>query len=245
MSEEKPQSHVTKDAPAERADEETAKEAYFRLFRESPDFDFKIRFSRKFKPYNANIRKKDSLLTFSLSSEWQMVNKEIIIGLMQELLVRILKKKTSSTMNIDLYNNFVHNLDMIARKTTKDPLLFQLFKKINKEHFDDLLDTPSLKWGITSRKTLANYDYKTDTINVSTLFKDADEDVISYLLYHEMLHKKLKFSRSPRRTIHHSAEFRKLEKKFPNSDFMEERLSEHLRKKIKKKPLHWLFAKLK
>ena len=245
MSEEKFEGYVMKEAFTDRADEETAREAYFRLFRESSSFDFRVRFSRKFRPYNANVRKRNSLVIFSFSIEWLNVNREITIGLMQELLVKILKKKMPMTMNVDLYNNFMHKLDLVPRKTTTDPLLLQLFSGINKEYFSDLLDTPNLKWGITSRKTLANYDYKTDTINVSTLFKDADEDIISYLLYHEMLHKKLKFSRSPGRTVHHGAEFKKLEKKFPDSNAMEKRLSEHLRKKIRKKRFRGFFANLK
>ena len=215
----------------------TAIEAYRRLFKEQPEIDFRTRFSLKFKPYNANVRKRGKTLIFSFSPEWRSINREITIGLIQELTLRILAKKAPKTTNISLYNNFIRSLDLAAGKKESDPFLLEIFNRVNREHFNGLIETPCLKWGINSSTTLANYNYHTDTINVSRLFRDAGEELIAYLLHHEMIHKKLKFSTSASsgRSVHHSAEFRRLEKKFPDRDLMEKRIRQHLRGKRRKK----------
>jgi len=214
-------------------------EAYNRLFSQQLNYDVRVKFSRKFSPYNANVRKMGNMLTFSLSREWKKVSEEISIGLIQDLLLRILRKKPIVTTNIELYNNFVKNLHLVAKKTERDKQLLAIFNKVNETFFHNSMETPNLRWGLSSRRKLATYDYHTDTINVSNVFKDADEELIAYLLYHEMLHKKLKFSSSKAKTIHHSSEFRELEKKFPNHEQMEKRLNSFIRRKSSRTGWLW------
>ena len=208
-------------------------EAFNRLFpNEKLNYTVKTKFSRKFNPYNANVKKIGNTLEFNFSREWKQVNKEITIGLIQELLLKILKKRATTT-NTELYNNFIKNLHLAAKKTEPDKQLLQVFNKINSKYFNNAIETPNLQWGLTSRRKLATYDYHTDTINVSSVFKDADEELVAYLLYHEMLHKKLKFSNSSGRAIHHNKQFRELEKTFDNRQEMERRLNRFVRAKSK------------
>jgi len=209
----------------------TVEKAICRLFPDKISYSVQIKFSGKFSPYNANVRKTANKLTFSLSREWKNVGEEIGIGLIQDLLLRILRKKSMLTTNIELYNSFVKNLHLAAKKTEKDEKLLAIFNKVNETHFNNSLETPNLRWGLASRRRLATYDYHTDTITVSNVFKEAEEELIAYLLYHEMLHKKLKFNSSNARTLHHSREFKKLEKKFPNHEQAEKRLNDLIRKK--------------
>ena len=212
----------------------TVEAAFRRLFPgQEMNYGLKVRFSGKFSPYNANVRKQGNLLVFSFSREWKSVSSEISIGLVQELLLKILKKNGSTT-NIDLYNAFVKKLYLSADKTETDSKLEQIFEKVNVEYFHGSMDQPNLKWGLNSRSRLATYDYHTDTISVSTVFRSADEKLLGYLLYHEMLHKKLKFSS---RNVHHSREFRIMEKAYEDRDEMEKRLNFFVRKR---KSVRWL-----
>tara|TARA_Y100000310_G_C20677543_1_gene813958 strand:+ start:98 stop:787 length:690 start_codon:yes stop_codon:yes gene_type:complete len=210
---------------------ELIEQAFIRLFpNEKLNYNVKTTFSKKFSPYNANVKKIGSNLVFNLSHEWKTVNEEIRIGLIQELMLKILRKKAKTT-NIDLYNNFIKNLHLSAQKTQPDEQLSEIFNKINSKYFHNSIERPNLKWNLNSRRRLATYDYHTDTINVSTLFKNADEELIAYLLYHEMLHKKLKFNNNSGRAIHHSKQFRELENMFENQKQIEKRLNSFIRKK--------------
>ncbi len=207
-------------------------EAFRRMFPEEDlSYDIKFRFSRKFSPYNANVRKTGSLLVFSFSEEWKRVSGEICIGLVQELLLKIMRRKPRETVNMQLYSSFVKNLHLSAQKKESDERLKTLFDTVNLAYFNASIETPNLQWGLSSRRRLATYDYHTDTINVSRVFKEADDEIVSYLLYHEMLHKKLKFRSSSGRSIHHGRQFRGLEKAFENRDAIERRLQAFVRKK--------------
>ena len=62
------------------------------------------------------------------------------------------------------------------------------------------------------------------------------DELIDYVMYHEVLHKKLKFERKVAglRTRHHTREFKLLEKRFQNAEELERRLSslvQHSRRK--------------
>jgi len=209
---------------------ELADKAFRRLFPgKQLTYAIEIKYSRKFRPYNANVRKTGNVLQFNFSREWKSVNQEITIGLIQDLLLRILKKK-STTTNIDLYNHFIKNLHISAAKTEIDEGLQKIFDAVNDEYFNNSIDLPNLRWGLAGKTKLATYDYHTDTISVSRIFREAEEDVIAYLLYHEMLHKKMKFSSSSGRSIHHSKQFKDLEKKFAKRDEMEQKLQQYIRK---------------
>ena len=206
----------------------TVEAAFRRLFPgQEMKYGVKVRFSEKFSPYNANVRKRGDLLTFSFSREWKNVSSEISIGLVQELFLKILNRK-GSTINVDLYNAFVKKLYLSADVGETDSRLQHVFEKVNSQYFHGSMDRPNLKWGLNSKTKLATYDYHTDTINVSKVFRNADEKLLGYLLYHEMLHKKLKFSS---RNVHHSREFRILEKAYEDRDEMEKKLNSFIRKK--------------
>ena len=210
------------------------REAYYRLFGEEPDLSLNLKFSRKFKDYNANVRRSGSALTFNLSHSWMNVNDEILIGLVQHLCLRILKKKPKKTRNISLYLSFLQNLHLASPKKRSDPLLLELFNELNRAYFSDLMETPSLVWGLNSKSVMANYSCKTDTITVNQVFKDSGRELLSYLLYHEMLHKKLKFKATDSgKMIHHSSEFRKLEKNYPNREVLEKMVNRHISEKTR------------
>jgi predicted metal-dependent hydrolase len=144
-------------------------------------------------------------------------------------MIKILKLPHHATTNMDLYNSFIKNLHKVSERVESDPVLLESFNRVNERYFNALMEAPNLVWGSDSRRRLATYDYHTDTVKVSTFFRNARQEIIDYLVYHELLHKKLKFNNSGSRSIHHSAEFRRLEGEFDNSAQLEKEIASMLR----------------
>ncbi|MBD3310865.1 DUF45 domain-containing protein [Candidatus Woesearchaeota archaeon] len=188
-----------------------------------------LKYSGRFKGYNANVRLSRKTMIFSLSKRWRPVSREIKIGLIQELMVRILKER-GHTSNIDMYNYFMKNLHMGIVKDRQDPFLMESFNRVNQEYFMGMLEAPNLVFGKKSCRKLGSYDFGTDTITISTVLRETDPEVLDYVMYHEMLHKKHKFRHCNGRSYHHTAEFRQKEKKFKDSELMEQRLKQILKK---------------
>jgi len=193
------------------------------------DYRISVRYSRKFKPYNANVKKYGNNLIFHLSKDWKKISKEIQIGLIQELLTKILKDK-KKTMNMELYNMFLKNVHIAIPKIKTDSMLEASFNRNNDMFFNGMLDIPNLEWGNDSTSKLGSYEYGSDTITISTIFQNAPKELLDYVMYHEMLHKKFKFESKNGRTLHHSPEFKRMEAKFPNRDLLEKGISKLARR---------------
>jgi len=207
-------------------------------------YDYSINYSGRFKDYNANVRLYNNKLEFHLSKKWRSINPEIRIGLIQELLLKILNKKTK-TNNIDLYNNFIKNLHIAIPKTKSDPILEDSFNRVNEKYFLNL-EIPNMKWGRESFHKLGTYEYQTDTITISSIFKQlADAEVLDYIMYHELLHKKHKFKTTNQKTYAHTKNFKQDEKRFENQELIEKKLklicSKTKLKSIVKKNIPWFF----
>jgi hypothetical protein len=209
------------------------REAYFTLMKEDLKYSSSIKYSGRFKDYNAYIRKYYDTIEFNLSKKWKTVDKEIVMGLLQSLMVKLFKKKTT-TINIDLYNNFIKHLHLSIPKNNINPYLKQSFDRVNDQYFFGMMEHSNLTWGSDSRRKLASYDYKTDTISVSTIFKQAEPPLLDYVMYHEMLHKKHKFKAGKQRNRFHSSIFKRDEKAFNNAQLMENRITQLIRGKQRK-----------
>ena len=210
-----------------------AEEAFKTLFPEKnlEDYKFKIKYTDKFKPYNANVRYTKNSLQFNLSKKWKTVSKEIQIGLIQGLMLRVFKENKRTT-NIDLYNSFMKNLHISVPKEINDPILEKSFNKINEKYFFGLIERPNLTWHNSIRR-LGSYEYGTDTISISKVL-NMDRALVDYVMYHEVLHKKHKFYDKNGRIMHHTRDFRQLERKFDDSREMEEKIKRLVRQKTKK-----------
>jgi hypothetical protein len=199
-------------------------QAYEQLFQKESIYQTSMEYNRRLAPFNANIRLHKHHLRVNLNLEWKGIDNQIKIGLIQHLLLRLFKSKRH-TQNIDLYNNFLRNIDVLTPKDNIDPHLEVTFEKLNTQFFFNQLEKPNLQWGTASFRKLGSYNFHNDTITVSTLFKDASEDVLGYLVYHEMLHKHHKFSHKNGRSSYHSTAFRQDEKQYPNQPEMENALA--------------------
>ena len=75
----------------------------------------------------------------------------------------------------------------------------------------------NLAWGGFSTSKLGSYEYGSDTVIISNIFKEHPK-LLDYIMYHELLHKKFKFKNSGNRSYHHTKEFKKKEKEFEDPD---------------------------
>jgi hypothetical protein len=206
-----------------------------------PDREFKfipkLTYSGRFKDYNANVVWRGKILEFKLCKKWRNVSKEIKIGLMQELMVKLFKSK-KHTLYMDLYNGFVRKIHIAIPKTKSDPVLEASFHRLNERYFFGMLEQPNLSWATASTTKLGCYDFKTDEISMSTVFKKLHEknpNLLDVVMYHEMLHKHLKYTNKNGKSCYHSAEFKKKEREFENFDRVDGELTSELRKvRIKK-----------
>lgn len=191
-----------------------------------------IKYSRKFKPYNANVKFSPTALQFNLSKAWKPVSREIRLGLIQNLLIKIFKQP-ASTSNIQLYCSFIKNLSRFAPKKPSDPVLTQSFSRVNNKYFSGMLDKSNLQWGSASSTKLGSYEYQTDTITISSILKSTPQ-ILDYIMYHEILHKKHQFHTKSGRSYYHTPLFKQAEKRFDNLPSIEKELKKLCRKaKIK------------
>ena len=121
------------------------------------------------------------------------------------------------------------NLHISIPKITNDPVLEESFNRVNEAYFFGLIERPNLTWHESLRR-LGSYEYGTDAISISRVLSD-DEDLLDYVMYHEVLHKKHKFYNKNGRSFHHTRVFKTMEKKFNNSEEMENRIKGLMRQK--------------
>ncbi len=214
-------------------------ESFKRLF---PDKQFnytpKIKYSKAFKGYNANIKLYNQILELRLSYQWKPINKEIQIGLIQSLLLKLFKTKKQSN-NVDFYNNFIKNVHIAIPKVNIDPTLQESFNRVNEQYFNSLIDQTNLILSNSINK-LGSYEYGSDTITISKYLLKENQEMVDYVMYHEMLHKKYKLKNKNNRNYHHTKLFREKEQEFKNSKEIEKKLKKFVYKyKFKKALRFW------
>lgn len=170
-------------------------------------------------------------LKIQMSKKWKNISQDIQIGCVQELLLKLYKnKKVKQSLEIELYNNFIRSLSDNIPATRTQPVLASSFEKLNNKFFDNQLDKANLKFG-KGISLLGTYSYQSNTITISRMLLEHPE-LLDYVMFHEMLHKKHKFySTKTGRNMHHSTKFRKDEKNYPNSAILEKKLQILIEKK--------------
>ncbi len=95
--------------------------------------------------------------------------------------------------------------------------LVDIFQRVNEQYFDGQLSQPRLVWNktITHRK-MGHYQPASDTILISLTLDapDIPAYVIEFVVYHEMLHKKLGVQMVNGRHYAHTSAFRTAERQF-------------------------------
>jgi len=97
----------------------------------------------------------------------------------------------------------------------------QSFERVNSAYFGNTMKQPRLVWSriFTSRK-FGHYDQAHDTVMISATLdrNDVPELVVDFIMYHELLHKKLGVKWSNGRKLAHSANFQRKERHFVKYD---------------------------
>ncbi len=122
-------------------------------------------------------------------------------------------------------NTYKHVMGQIWRHTPQSNLstqgeiydLQRMFDKINDEYFSGNLGQPRLRWSDReATRRLGYYHPDSDTITISCFLdqRDIPAYVVEFVLYHEMLHKKLGLKEVNSYRVAHTAQFKKLEREF-------------------------------
>ena len=219
-------------------------ESFQRLFPEKEfPYQAEMEYNRRLANFNANIYHTPYKIKVNLNLQWKDIDPEIKIGLIQHLLLKMFKRK-AHTYNIELYHNFIKNIPILTPKTKSDPLLEVSFQRINQQFFSNGIEKPNLTWGQDSFRKLASYNFHTDTVTVSAVFTYARQEIIDYLMYHELLHKHHKFKHHQGRSSFHTSAFREDERRYPNHELVEKEIENIIRRKKyagRKKTNLWSF----
>jgi len=197
-------------------------EAFVELYPSKDIPQLTLKYSGRFSSYNGNVNIKKILgkivgLEFSISKKYINTEKEITTGIIQELMNKVYKTRVN-TLNQDLYQSFIKHLTNYTPLTESHELLNELFNEINDEYFSGTMPKPNMVFGKASYRTLGHYTYTKDLVTISSLLKPARE-LLRYVLYHELLHKKHKFRKSlTGRNMHHTKEFRDEEKLYADKN---------------------------
>ena len=95
--------------------------------------------------------------------------------------------------------------------------LVDIFARINRQYFESQLEQPRLVWSARkSIRRLGTYQPDADTITISKRLdsRDIPEYLVEYVMYHEMLHKKIGLKEVNGRRYAHTKAFRDAEKQF-------------------------------
>lgn len=219
------------------------RDAYTHLFDEHFSYEPVVTYSGRLSPYNAHIMLRGGHLHVKLSKKWRRVSPEIKMGLLQDLYLRLWRqkkknKKELNTLYIDLYHSFVKNIPLITPTTKTDPVLDNSFARLNQRYFLGMVEKSNVAWGRFSTTKLGSYNFKTDTIVISSVFKDFDDPtLLDVVMYHEMLHKHYKYRGGIGRACYHDAKFKKAERAFENFELVDARLRAALRTARRKQRL--------
>lgn len=121
----------------------------------------------------------------------------------------------------EAYQDILAELDVLAGVPEQAKGLFHdlaaAFERVRQSHFDGTINRPRLRWSrtFTGRK-VGHYDRITDTVMISCSLDRADVPAIAldFVMYHELLHKKLSVCWSGGRARAHTPEFRAAEQRF-------------------------------
>ena len=185
-----------------------------------------IKYSAKFNDYNANIshNRVTNAIICKLSHSWKSVDEDIVQGLIEYLVAKVYKRKHTS-IQTQLYESFLQNLEKYAPIDQVDEELQEAFERLNTHYFDGMLTMPNLVWGQKTKRKMGHYNYMHDTIMISATLKKHPH-LRDYVLYHEMLHKKHRYYKTHSgRAMHHHTAFRADEDKYPNKVQLEKELS--------------------
>ncbi|MBS1250607.1 MAG: hypothetical protein MAG431_02201 [Chloroflexi bacterium] len=171
------------------------------------------------------MRAKGSVLEIKIHEAYIFASQEVF-----EALVNIAYEKGSPQDKAlvkefsagETYAEVVHELEYLgipqgANAQGKHYNLEDVFQRVNRLYFHNQMEQPHLTWNrqLTYR-SFGHYHYATDTLMVSRSLDlpDTPVYVLDFVMYHELLHKKLGYNLVNGRRYGHTPAFKKEEGKF-------------------------------
>jgi predicted metal-dependent hydrolase len=187
--------------------------------------------SAEFYPYRSikhTIQWNALFINVKISNHFSTAPATIIEITALMLLAKVYRFKVSSNIR-NIYNQYVEQLQkqIPARKKQKienyNPQgqyynLRAIFNELNQKYFKNDLVLKNIGWSKNkSYRRLGFYNEERDLLAISRIFDShmVPEEVITYLVYHEMLHISLPIRRTNGRRIIHAKRFKELEEQYP------------------------------
>jgi hypothetical protein len=215
---------------------ETTEQIYARVFHQlkprTPLPEVKIEFKR-YANADSRISLVDGTLRVKISDMLQGAPAPVQEALARILLGKLYRKQPDARA-LAVYRRYLNRADVRrvlhlvkqerGRKLFRDPQghtydLRAIFDSLNVEYFGGLMAEPQLGWSLkTSRTTLGHYDASHNAIVLSCLLDSPDvpQEVVRFVMYHEMLHLRHPTIHKATRRCVHTPEFKAEEKLFPN-----------------------------
>ena len=193
----------------------------------------------EFYPYadiKHSIRKRNGRIYMRISDVFSDAPQDVLLSVGRILLAKLNKNQVTRKDRI-IYNQYVTN-EKLQEKASKLILtrrkrvkiikgryrdLDKSFERVNREYFDSAMDKPVLTWSMKrAKRTLGRYDPERDIVFISRMLDSTKvpEELLDFIMYHELLHKKHGIKREGRRRRIHTPQFKDDEKKFRNYEKM-------------------------
>jgi hypothetical protein len=190
------------------------------------------------------IRQKDGTWVVRISDHCRNAPWAVIEAILMILACKVMGKKPDSEF-VSTYERFRRNPSAanavrkrrllkgrkyMAGDTGKYHSLRDIYERLNRRYFNGQIEVERIGWGIRkSRTRLGHYDPVHNTITLSPLLdsQSIPEFVLSYVVYHEMLHSVFEDAsgRSARRI--HPPELRRAERAYPDFEEAKRFLKNH------------------
>ena len=170
-------------------------------------------------------RQKDRKIYLEINEGFICAPAEIKRTLLEAALKRRTAKRLKTIRNYAASQNYAVIHASLQANTGSNRLsargkyydLVKIFDNINREYFDDQLEPARLVWSARrSMRRLGYYHPDSDTITISKRLdsNDVPQYLVEYVMYHEMLHKKIGLKEVNGRKYAHTRQFKEAEKHF-------------------------------
>ncbi len=194
---------------------------------------------------NHTIRMRDDSLYVRLSDLLETAPEPVVKVLSIILLSKLFRRRIHPGITTS-YRAYVNSEEVKrkallarrkrGRKQLLDPKgqyydLTALFARLNEQYFDSVLAPGDVGWSYRkSRRILGHFDPSHQSITISRVFDQPDipEYVVSYILFHEMLHARFMISSNFDMRNQHSPQFKKEERRFKWYQQSNDWLKKHL-----------------
>ncbi len=204
-------------------------QANFPLFRE-------VEIEARFYPYMGlthTIRRRENRWTLRISDHCRHAPRAVLEAIAILLACKVLRRK-SPEQSLKVYDNFRHQPEIeeavrerrlrrgrkqIRQHDGRHHSLRAIFRSVNEQYFNGQVNVRRIGWGPRrSRLRLGHYDPVHETITISPTLDSPEvpEYVVSYLVYHEMLHTLFGINQCAGRYRHHPPAFKKAERAHPD-----------------------------